>query len=64
MVMLGIVLSLNVGQGTITICEGSYFSKSKLPLEKYVHRVYPVMENLEKSSNSIFYFQAWKSHGN
>ena len=28
------------------------------------YRVYPVMENLEKSWNSIVFFQAWKSHGN
>ena len=27
-------------------------------------RVYPVMENPEKSWNSIFFVQAWKSHGN
>ena len=29
----------------------------------YYYRVYPVMENLEKSWTSIF-LQAWKSHGN
>ena len=31
---------------------------------EFIYRVYPVMENLEKLWNSIFLFQAFKSHGN
>ena len=34
------------------------------PIPLTLTRVYPVMENLEKSWNSIIFFQAWKSHGN
>ena len=36
--------------------------KAQLAMPSY--KVYPVMENLEKSWNSIFFFQTWKSHGN
>ena len=56
------------GQGTLQapVLSAPAEKKNRVEQEKAsaTNRVHPVMENLEKSWNSIIFFQAWKSHGN